>query len=129
MKHVNGTQFSDRLSTQADAKKALLAKFKPKPTVTAPSLEEIKAAREAEKERVRQARADAKEAARLAAVAAEEARQQALLNDEAYQLELQRKARKERKAQMKAEAQAKKEAIKAGRGQPRAKADPYGLEW
>ena len=129
MKHVNGFNFTDRLSSQAEAKKALLAKFKPKPAVAAPSLEEIKAQREAEKERVRQERAAAKEAARLAAIEAEKARQQALLNDEAYQLELQRKARKERKAQMKEEARLKKEAIKAGRGQPRPKKDEYGLEW
>ena len=128
MKHVHGTQFTDRLSSQAEAKKALLAKFKPKPAVQA-DLAAIKAEREAEKERVRQERLAAKEAARIAAEEAEKARQQALLNDEAYQLELQRKARKERKAQAKEEARLKKEAIKAGRGQPRAKADPYGLEW
>ena len=113
MKQVHGTQFTDRLSSQAEAKKALLAKFKPKPTVAAPSLEEVKAAREAEKERVRADRAAAKEAARLAVIEAEKARQEALLNDEAYQLELQRQARKDRKGNQKAEAKAKREASQA----------------
>jgi hypothetical protein len=50
---------------------------------------------------VRQERLAAKEAARIAAEEAEKARQQALLNDEAYQLELQRQARKERKLNQK----------------------------
>jgi hypothetical protein len=116
MKHVHGTQFTDRLESQAEAKKALLAKFKPKPAVQA-DLAAIRAEREAEKERVRQERLAAKEAARVAAEEAEKARQEALLNDEAYQLELQRQARKDRKLNQKAEAQAKREASRALRQQ------------
>ena len=112
MKHVNGTQFTDRLESQAEAKKALLARFKPKPAVQA-DLNAVKAEREAEKERVRQERLAAKEAVRVAAEEAEKARQEALLNDEAYQLELQRQARKDRKLNQKADAQAKREASRA----------------
>ena len=112
MKHVHGTQFTDRLESQAEDKKALLARFKPKPAVQA-DLNAVKAEREAEKERVRQERLAAKEALRVAAEEAEKARQEALLNDEAYQLELQRAARKDRKLNQKAEAQAKREASQA----------------
>jgi Family of unknown function (DUF6481) len=104
MKDPLKTGFADRLSAAAEAKKALLAKMRPKPTVTAPvfeSREEIKAR---ELAAVRQARAEAKEEARLAAEAAELAT-----------LEAKRGDRKERKALTKAEQKAKRDAKYAAR--------------
>jgi len=104
MKDPLKTGFVERLTAQQEAKKALLAKLKPKPMVAATvfeSREEIKAR---ELEAVRQARADAKEAARLAA----EARALA-------ELEAKRGERKERKALTKAEQKAKRDAKYAAR--------------
>jgi hypothetical protein len=107
--------FSERLTNQAEARKALLEKFKPKPTVTAPvqetraerkarELDAVRAARTAEKAAVKQRAEDAAEAARLA-----------LENDEEAQLEMKRSERKDRKAAAKAEARAKREAKSAQR--------------
>lgn len=91
--------FADRQKHAAEAKKALLERFKPKPMVTssapiidrsaekAAKVAELKAKRDAEKEAKRIAR---EEAERLAA--------EALANDEAAQLEMRRNAIKERKA-------------------------------
>ncbi|MGA0602542.1 DUF6481 family protein [Caulobacter sp. KR2-114] len=110
-----GATFSDRMKTSAEAKKALLAKFKPKPTVTDPMFEQREALRLAEVERVRAERAAAKAAAREAAEAAEAARLEALANDEAAQLDLKRNERKERKAMVKAQARAKREQKAAAR--------------
>ena len=62
-----------RAAASAAAKQALLAKFKPKPMVTAPVIEDRNVVREAELAAVRALRAEAKaakEAARLAAEAA-----------------------------------------------------------
>ena len=104
MKDPLKTGFAERIESANEAKKALVAKLKPKPTVTAPvfeSREEIKAR---ELAAVRQARAEAKEAARLAAIAAEEAT-----------LEAKRGERKERKALTKAEQKAKRDAKYAAR--------------
>ena len=56
------TGFSERLKTAAEAKKALLAKMKPKAAVSDPLFAERAALREAELERVRQERQAAKEA-------------------------------------------------------------------
>ncbi|MBS0297953.1 MAG: hypothetical protein JSR45_16730 [Proteobacteria bacterium] len=108
------TGFGDRLSAAQEAKKAMLAKFKPKPMVTDTRTPAERAAeREAEREAIRQQRAAEKEAQRLAAEEAERQRQIALLNDEAYQLELKRKERKDRKAQAKQEAQERREQKRA----------------
>lgn len=108
MNYAKQNNFNDRLSASADAKKALLAKLKPKPTVTAPEpinrdaereakREEIRLARLAEKEKQREARAEREEAARQAAVIAEQAA-----------LEAKRAVRKERKANEKMDAQARR---------------------
>ena len=78
------TGFTDRLTAQQEAKKALLAKFKPKPAAPDPEFERLAEKRAAEKEALRQqhelAKAEQrrekaeKEAARLAAeMAAQEA--------------------------------------------------------
>jgi hypothetical protein len=104
MKDPLKTGFAERLTAAQEAKKALVAKLKPRPTIVAPvfeSREEIKAR---ELAAVRQARAEAKEAARLAALA----REQALL-------EAKRGERKERKALTKAEQKAKRDAKYAAR--------------
>jgi hypothetical protein len=104
MKDPLKTGFAERIEAANEAKKALVAKLKPKPMITAPvfeSREEIKAR---ELAAVRQARADTKEAARLAAVAAEQAA-----------LEARRGERKERKALTKAEQKARRDAKYAAR--------------
>jgi hypothetical protein len=116
---LKGSGLTDRLSAAADAKAALLAKLKPKPTVTDPLFEERAALREAERktelEGVRSLRADEKEATRQAAadaVAADAATVQAA---EDAALAEKRGARKERKQLTKAEAQAKRDARYAAR--------------
>ena len=107
--------FTERLSTQAEARKALLAKMKPKPTVR-PEVFETSAQKKArELEEVRARRVAEKEEARKKAEAAEAARRLALENDEQFQLEQKRQERKDRKAAAKAEARAKREAKAAQR--------------
>ncbi|MBS0333823.1 MAG: hypothetical protein JSS35_13735, partial [Proteobacteria bacterium] len=66
--------FNERLNSQAEARRALLEKFKPKPTVQ-PEVFETRAQRKArELEEVRAKRAAEKEEARVRAEAAEAAR-------------------------------------------------------
>jgi hypothetical protein len=118
-KDLKGSGLTDRLSAAADAKAALLAKLKPKPTVTDPLFEERAALRAAERKTeldgVRTARADEKEAGRQAvadAIAADAATIQAA---EDAALAEKRGARKERKQLTKAEAQQKRDARYAAR--------------
>lgn len=107
--------FSERLSAQAEARKALLAKMKPKPTVR-PEVFETSAEKKArELEEVRARRAIEKEEARKRAEEAEAERLLAIENDEQLQLDMKRSERKERKAAAKAEARAKREAKAAAR--------------
>jgi hypothetical protein len=105
--------FSDRLAAQAEARKALLAKFKPKPTVQAVEAEGAFETREQRKARelaeVRTRRAAEKEAARLAKEKAAEEARLARENDEELMLQLKREERKARKAADKAAARAKRE--------------------
>ncbi len=101
--------FSDRLAHQAEARKALLAKFKPKPTVQAEVFETREQKKHRELEEVRAKRAAEKEAARLAKEKAEEEARIAMENDEELMLQLKRDDRKARKAAAKAEARAKRE--------------------
>ena len=131
MKHIKGFEFTDRQQAAAEARKALLAKFQPKPAATAVDIEAVKAAREAERERLRQERAAAKEAARQARLAAEEAKKAAAVDAEQSAIEAKRQERKDRKAQLKVEAQKKREANQALRAERRAGrggAD-YGMGW
>ncbi|RAK51992.1 DUF6481 family protein [Phenylobacterium deserti] len=107
--------FSERLNSQAEARKALLEKFKPKPTVQPTQFESTAAKKARELEEVRARRAAEKEEARKRAEEAEAARVEALANDEQHQLELKRQERKDRKAAAKAEARAKREAKSAMR--------------
>lgn len=119
MQPKNST-FSERQAASVAAKKALLEKFKPKPTVQAEApidheaerrarAEIIRAEREAEKlerQRIREEAAAAAEKARLEAIAAaEQARIDAELSVDA----LKRAERKARKKEVKEAAKNKKE--------------------
>ena len=115
MRDLKQTGFNDRISARQDAKKALLAKFKPKPAVQDPEFEKLAEKRAAEKEAIRQqhelAKAEIrrekaeKEAARLAAeMAAQEA------------IDAEKRAnRKERKQLTKEEQKAARDAKYAAR--------------
>jgi hypothetical protein len=107
--------FTERLESQAEARRALLEKFKPKPTIQAEVFETRAQRKARELEEVRAKRAADKEAARIRAEEAVEAAKLALLNNEEAQLEMKRAERKDRKAQAKAEARAKREAKSAQR--------------
>lgn len=104
MKDPLKTGFADRLANQAEAKKALLAKLKPKPAVIDPDFDKRQELRAAELEAVRKARADAKEVLRQEALAREE-----------EALALKRGERKERKQLTKTEQKAKRDARYAAR--------------
>jgi hypothetical protein len=107
--------FTERLSAQAEARKALLAKMKPRPTVRPESFETSAEKKARELAEVRAKRAAENEEARRRAEEAEAKRREALANDEQLQLELKRQERKDRKAAAKAEARAKREAKAAAR--------------
>ncbi len=115
MRDLKGASHTDRLAAAAEAKAALLAKLKPKPSVTAPPSQSRAVLREAELKAVRQARADEKAAASLAAEGKVAAAAAAIAADEDAQLALKRGARKERKQLTKAEAQQKRDARYAAR--------------
>lgn len=106
---------SQRQKTAADAKAALLAKFKPRPANTDPRFEERAALRAAELAQVRQARNEARDARRQSVADAA----QAVINAEAAlaaeALSAKRGERKERKALSAAEAKAKRDARYAAR--------------
>lgn len=104
------TSFDERIKSQAEAKKALLAKFKPKPTLVTKSPAELAAEREAEKEAIRAKHATEKvERLRLAAEKAEAARQ-AEIEAIRQAAEARKGAIKERKAMTKVEQKARKDA-------------------
>ena len=83
MRDLKNTSFADRASASQDAKKALLAKFKPKPTVRDEGFEERKAAREAELQQLRAERDEQRRIKREAAAAAAAVREEeeALMRD------------------------------------------------
>ena len=115
MRKLQNLSLADRQKTAAEAKKALLAKFKPRPTVTDPlagQRAELEAAEKAARRQKLQAEKEAKLAARAAA---EEAERQKQLADEEHQLALKRAARKERKALTAAEQKARRDARYAAR--------------
>lgn len=115
MSELQNTRFTDRLKTASDAKAALLAKFKAKPTVTDPLFAERAAMRAAELELLRKDRADAKAAVKQAAADAEAAVVQAEADLAAAALDAKRGERKERKALSQVEAKAKRDAKYAAR--------------
>ncbi len=124
---IKKSEFAERMERSAEAKKALLAKFVRKPTVTDPGFDDRETRKAAEIEAVRQARIDAKEAARQAKVDAEEAAKQAEAMTEEGILAAKRNERKERKAQAKSEARAKKEARQSERRTRVGSGDENGL--
>lgn len=115
MNEILRTGFQERLKTAADAKKALLAAFKRKPSSTASELPSRAEARAADLVRVRQERVEAKVARKQAAVEAVEAARQSTEAVAAAALDAKRGERKERKALTKAEAKAKRDARYAAR--------------
>jgi hypothetical protein len=115
MQDLKRNGFQDRAAASAAAKQALLAKFKPKPTVQAADFEDRNVVREAELAAVRAARAETKAAKEAARVAAQEAAVQKVLQLEADSDAAKRAERKERKAAIKEAARLKKEAKQAMR--------------
>jgi hypothetical protein len=115
MKDPKGSGLTERLASAADAKAAMLAKFKPKAAVAAVPGESRAELRNAELTAVRQGRAEAKAAARLASQETAAAEQAAVLAAGEDALAATRGARKERKQLSKTEAQAKRDARYAAR--------------
>ena len=115
MRDLKGSGLTDRLAAAAESKAALLAKLKPKPTVTDPLFDRRREMRAAELQATRDARA-AEKAAGLEAKALAHAEVQAgLAAAEEAVLAEKRGARKERKQLSKADAQAKRDARYAAR--------------
>ncbi|MBU4433883.1 MAG: DUF6481 family protein [bacterium] len=109
------TNFSTRLQTAADAKKALLEKFKPKPAVVDPNFESREAVKAAELQQVRADRAEERAAARQIVADKVAAAEQAIADSAAELLSQKRGATKERKALSAAEAKAKRDSKYAAR--------------
>jgi hypothetical protein len=101
--------FSDRQAASAEAKKALVAKFKAKPTVTDPNFEERRLQRELELEEVR-AKRSAERLAKREETARKDAERQALEAEiaEALELELRAKQKAARDARYAARKQRRK---------------------
>jgi hypothetical protein len=115
MRDLKQTGFTDRLTAQQEAKKALLAKFKPKAAAPDPEFEKLAAKRAAEKEALRQQHELAKAEQRREKADKEAAR---LAAQQAVQDELdaeKRAARKERKQLTKEEQKAARDARYAAR--------------
>jgi len=104
------TGFADRLTTAAEAKKALLEKFKPKPAITAENLESRDERRKVELDAVRVQRATEKETAKIERIAKAEAARKAKIEADMAAIEAKRSAIKSRKASEKQDAQARKAA-------------------
>jgi hypothetical protein len=101
--------FSDRQAASAEAKKALVAKFKPKPTVVDPNIEERRLQRELELEELRAKRTAERQAKREQSEA-KEAERRALEAEiaEAHELELRAKQKAARDARYAARKQRRK---------------------
>ena len=110
MKQTVNPGFNDRLTAAAEAKKAMLARFKPKPTVVAETFVDRAVVREQELETVRKTRAEEKERQRIERAASEEAQQAAAFAREQAELEAKRNQRKERKQLEKMDAQSRRAA-------------------
>lgn len=122
------TGYADRIAAAAEAKKALLEKFKPKPMVTAENLEERAKRKAAELEAVRAQRAAEKEAARIAKAQKAEEDRKARLAAELAAMEARRTAIKSRKALEKQDAQARKAARMQMYGRMRPTSDGIELD-
>lgn len=77
MKSFKPISFEDRLAAQAEAKKAMLEKFKPKAAVRETPYVDTNAQRQAELDRIRAERQAARDAKKAAAAEAERVRQEA----------------------------------------------------
>lgn len=101
--------FAERQTTSAEAKKALVAKFKPKPTVVDPEFEARRAEREAEVEKLR-AQRQAERLAKREQSAKRDAERRALEAEiaEAMELELRAKQKAARDARYAARKQRRK---------------------
>lgn len=110
MKQNTNPGFADRLQAQADAKKALLARFKPKPTVADDNHVDRATRREAELEAVRKNRVEEREKARTERAAALEMAKMSAEEAELAALEAKRAERRERKATMKSDSQSRRAA-------------------
>lgn len=115
MTELQRTGFAERLTAAADAKRAMLAKFKPMAAIPAQAPVDRAAHRTAELERVRNERAAAKAAKRQALADAIETARLAEVAIAAAALDAKRGERKERKALTKAEQKAKRDARYAAR--------------
>lgn len=109
------TNFSERLETAAAAKALLVAKLRPKATVTDPLFAQRQALRAEELNAVRAARLQARADAKQAIADAQEAAVQAQAALDAEALAAKRGARKERKVLSAADAKAKRDAKYAAR--------------
>jgi hypothetical protein len=115
MRDLKGASHAERQTAAAEAKAALLAKLKPKATVTDPLFDQREAMKAAELAAVRETRAAEKLAAQEAAAAARAADAEAIAAAEEAALADKRGARKERKQLTKAEEKAKRDAKYAAR--------------
>jgi hypothetical protein len=109
MKPSKFGSFTDRQAASAEAKKALVAKLKPKPTVVDPTFEERRLQRELELEELRAKRAAERQAKREES-ARKAAERQALEAEisEAMELELRAKQKAARDARYAARKQRRK---------------------
>ena len=115
MRDLKQTGFNDRISAQQEAKKALLAKFKPKAAAPDPEFDRLAEKRAAEKEALRQQHELVKAEERRQKAEKEAARMEAeRLAEEELEAE-RRGARKERKALSKADQKAARDARYAAR--------------
>ncbi len=115
MRDLKQTGFNDRISAQQDAKKALLAKFKPKAAAPDPEFDKLAEKRAAEKEAIRQQHELAKAEERREKAEKEAARLAAERETEEA-LEAEKRAnRKERKQLTKEEQKAARDAKYAAR--------------
>jgi predicted house-cleaning NTP pyrophosphatase (Maf/HAM1 superfamily) len=115
MRDLKGSGLTDRLAAAAEAKAALLAKLKPRATVTDPLFDQRGEMRAAELKAARDARAAQKEAVAQAKADAHAVVQADLAAADDAALAEKRGARKERKQLSKAEGQAKRDARYAAR--------------
>jgi len=107
--------YADRLKTAAEAKAALLAKFKPQEARPATEAIDRKAEQAEALRQVREERAQAKAAKQDAVAAGVAAQAQAIADGEAADLEAKRGKTRERKALSAAESKAKRDAKYAAR--------------
>ncbi len=109
MIHPKNSTFNDRQAASVAAKKALLAKLKPKAAVIDPHIEQRKAERELELEILREERRKERDVRRVASAAAEAIRrEEELIDMEARELALRADQKAARDARYAARKQRRK---------------------